>query len=214
MRLLVLARRKCEALLGRLVKGLEVENVEADEMWSFVAMKERTKTAKGITDPEVGDSYTYLAMERDSKLILTHYVGPRTWQDAEVFVSKLAKATAGPFQLTTDGFDGYPYAVTQHLGHRVDYAQLSRNAAPTARASGGTPAASNRQQAEVPHPLPGPGHGLHQPRREAESVGQDAHSALQPADQRLLEEGRRTSGRRWRSSSPTTTSAGCTGPSG
>ncbi|MFP3940276.1 MAG: hypothetical protein ACOC5M_03450 [Chloroflexota bacterium] len=40
------------------------------------------------------------------------------------FVSKLAKATEGVFQLKTDGWDGYPYAVRQHLGHRVDYAQL------------------------------------------------------------------------------------------
>jgi IS1 family transposase len=72
----------------------------------------------------LGDCYTYLAQERTSKLILTHHTGRRTWNDTEVFVSQLAKAAAGTFQITTDGLDSYPYAIRQHLGHRVDYAQL------------------------------------------------------------------------------------------
>lgn len=39
-------------------------------------------------------------------------------------MAKLAGATAGEFQLTTDGFQPYPAAVEQHLGGRVDFAQL------------------------------------------------------------------------------------------
>jgi transposase-like protein/IS1 family transposase len=123
-RLLVLVGGKCAALLDSMIQGVEVANVQADEIWSYVAMKERTKKAQGITDPEIGDAYTYVAIERDSKLVLTHHLGRRNWNETEVFISKLAKATAGQYQLTTDGWDGYPYAVTQHLGHRVDYAQL------------------------------------------------------------------------------------------
>jgi IS1 family transposase len=123
-RLLVLVGGKCEALLDSMLQGVEVANVQADEIWSYVAMKERTKKAQGIIDPEIGDAYTYVAIERDSKLVLTHHLGRRNWNETEVFISKLAKATAGQYQLATDGWDGYPYAVTQHLGHRVDYAQL------------------------------------------------------------------------------------------
>lgn len=124
MRLLVLAGGKCERLLDELVRGVEVEDVQADELWAFVGMKERTKARHEINDPELGDAYTYLGIERNSKLILTHHTGRRSWNDTELFVSKLAKATAGPFQLSTDGLDSYPYAVAQHLGHRADYAQL------------------------------------------------------------------------------------------
>lgn len=123
-RLLVLAGRKCETLLDTLVRGVEVADVEADEIWGYVGMKERTKAVRGITSTEVGDAYTFVGIERESKLVLTHHVGRRSWNDADLFMSKLAKATAGPFQLTTDGFDGYPMAVTMHLAHRVDYAML------------------------------------------------------------------------------------------
>jgi transposase-like protein/IS1 family transposase len=125
MRLVVLAGRKCERLLDSLVKGVEVEDVQADEIWGFVGCKQKTKERLGITDPEAGDAYTFVAIERGSKLVLAHHVGRgRNWNDADLFVSKLAKATTGPFQFTTDGFDGYPDAVRLHLWHRADYAQL------------------------------------------------------------------------------------------
>lgn len=124
MRLQVLAGGKCAVLLDTMNQDVPVDDVEADELWAFIGMKEKTKTQKGLDTPELGDCYTYLGQERTSKLILTHHTGRRTWNDTEVFVSQLAKATAGTFQLTTDGLDSYPYAVRQHLGHRVDYAQL------------------------------------------------------------------------------------------
>jgi len=124
MRLLVLAGRKCEALLDRLMVDVPVDDVEADEIWGYVGMKEKTKTARGIEDDRLGDAYTFVALERTSKLILTHHLGRRTWNDADLFVSKLERATSGPFQFTTDGFEGYGAAVWMHLAGRVDYAQL------------------------------------------------------------------------------------------
>jgi IS1 family transposase len=124
MRLLVLAGGRCERLLDEMVRDVPVEDVEADELWSFIGMKQKTKDRKGLDSPELGDCYTFLGLERSSKLILTHYTGQRTWNSTEIFVSKLAKATAGPFQLTTDGWDGYGYAVPQYLRGRADYAQL------------------------------------------------------------------------------------------
>ena len=39
MRLLVVAGRKAEALLDRLVHRVEVKDVQADEIWSYVEMK-------------------------------------------------------------------------------------------------------------------------------------------------------------------------------
>jgi len=124
-RLLVLVGGKCEALLGRLVHGVKVSDVQADELWSYVAMKEKTKVRKQITDSEIGDAYTFIAVERDSKLLLAHHVGRRTSEDANIFAAKLSTAvSADRFQLSTDGFDGYPEALERHLGGQIDYAQL------------------------------------------------------------------------------------------
>jgi transposase-like protein/IS1 family transposase len=124
MRLLGVAGRKCESLLNRLVRGVEVQDVQADELWAFVGMKEKTKRRMGVTSPELGDAYTFVAMERTSKVVLSWHLGRRTSEDASVFMAKTAAATSGNFQLSTDGFNGYPAAVEEHLGGRVDYAQI------------------------------------------------------------------------------------------
>jgi transposase-like protein/IS1 family transposase len=114
----------CETLLTERVKGVAVADVQADEVWGYVAMKEGKKARLGVTDPEVGDSYCYTALERHSKLLLAWHLGRRTAQDADIFMEKLSAATAGRFQLSTDGFNGYPNAVEYNFGSRVDYAQL------------------------------------------------------------------------------------------
>ncbi|HEV7506144.1 MAG TPA: hypothetical protein VGS07_14640 [Thermoanaerobaculia bacterium] len=127
-RLLVKVGAKCDTLLDRLVRNVEVKDIQCDELWSFVTMKEKTKVKKGVTNPEIGDAYTFLAVERDSKLLLAHHVGRRTSEDANLFAAKLSGAVgAGRFQVSTDGFDGYPAALESHFGGQIDYAQLIKS---------------------------------------------------------------------------------------
>jgi transposase-like protein/IS1 family transposase len=123
-RVLLLAGEHCKELLQRKVKGVPVKDVEADEIWGFVGMKKGTKLNKGITDPKIGDAYTFVGIERNSKLILAWHLGQRDTPNTEAFTEKLSRATSGHFQLTTDGFLGYPQAVSYSLGTRVDFAQL------------------------------------------------------------------------------------------
>ncbi len=102
--------------------------VQCDQLWSFVAMKEKTKLRKQIHDSEIGDAYTFLAVERDSKLLLAHHVGRRTSRDANIFAAKLSAAvSADRFQISTDGFEGYPAALEAHLGGQIDYAPLVKS---------------------------------------------------------------------------------------
>jgi len=122
--LLVLAGDRCRDLMNKRIKGVAVKDVEADEIWGFVRMKKRTKLRKEVADPQVGDAYTFVAIERNSKLILTWHLGDRDTPNTEAFTEKLNRATSGHFQLTTDGHATYPDAVSYSLGTRVDYAQL------------------------------------------------------------------------------------------
>jgi transposase-like protein/IS1 family transposase len=130
-RLLRVVGDKCSDLLGRLVHAVPVKDVQCDEIWSFVSMKERTKTRKGIVSDEIGDAYTFLGIERGSKVILAHQVGRRTSENADIFAAKLATATTPAngenFQLSTDGWDGYPAAIEQHFGGTVDYGQIIKS---------------------------------------------------------------------------------------
>lgn len=122
--LLVTVGEKYERLLDEKIVGLSVRDVQADEVWAFVQMKEKTKKGQGLTDETIGDAYTFTAIDRETKLILCWHLGRRTAKDTAVFVEKLERATSTRFQLTTDGFGGYPDAVSYSLGTRVDYAQL------------------------------------------------------------------------------------------
>jgi transposase-like protein/IS1 family transposase len=124
LRLLVQVGTGCERMLTETVKGVPVEDVESDEIWGYVRCKEGTKTRRGITDLEAGDAYCFIGLERHSKLVLAWHLGRRTAFDTHDFMAKLSAATAGGFQLTTDGFNAYPDAVEYHFGARVDYAQL------------------------------------------------------------------------------------------
>jgi IS1 family transposase/transposase-like protein len=127
-KLLRVAGAKCEALLSKLVRNVEAKDVQCDELWSIVKMKERRKAKKGITDPEIGDAYTFLAVERDSKLLLAHHVGRRTSEDANMFAAKLSAAVGSDrFQISTDGLDAYPEALESHLGGRIDYGQIIKS---------------------------------------------------------------------------------------
>src|SRR6185295_151063 len=110
--------------MTRKIKGVAVRDVEADEIWGFVGCKNRHKLHKGITDPKVGDAYTWVGIERNTKLVLAWHLGERGMVDCETFTEKLHEATSGRFQLTTDGFRPYENAVSYSLGTRVDYAML------------------------------------------------------------------------------------------
>jgi hypothetical protein len=68
--LLVLVGEKCERLLNDKIRGLSVDDVQADEMWGFVGMKERTKKRQLRSETDLGDAYTFVAIERNTKLVL------------------------------------------------------------------------------------------------------------------------------------------------
>lgn len=122
--LLVLVGSRCERLLESRVRNIAVKDVQADEIWGFVAMKEKTKKAKGSDNPCIGDAYCFIAIERETKLVLAWHLGRRSAYDTMLFTEKLNDATQGHFQLTTDGFAPYKDAVSYSLGTRVDFAQL------------------------------------------------------------------------------------------
>lgn len=123
--LLSVAGERCERLMNERIHGLRVKEVQCDEMWGFIRMKEKTKAAKRSDDPRLGDAYTFVAIERHSKLVLAWHLGRRTERDTVAFTEKLAAATEGNFQVTTDGFAAYRDAIVLSLGAQgVDFAQL------------------------------------------------------------------------------------------
>ena len=132
MKLLVLVGSKCERFLETSIKDVPVKDVELDELWCFVGMKEKTKGKKRLQwdsyeqERSLGDAYTFVAIERNTKLILAWHLGRRTFDDTWAFTKKLDQATADRnFQVTTDGFAQYRDTIVHELGHKqIDFAQL------------------------------------------------------------------------------------------
>jgi len=109
------------------LRNVKVNDIQADELWAYVGMKEKTKKRKGKDETTLGDAYTFVAFERESKLIVAWHLGRRTERDTLLFTEKIYKAVEGTenrFQVSTDGFAAYADALAYSLGTRVDYAKL------------------------------------------------------------------------------------------
>ena len=125
MSLLLKAGERCQLLMDEKLVNLDVRDVEADEIWGIVGKKEGHRTAKDQNVAEIGDAYCFVAMERNTKLVITHYLGKRNTPSTDHFIAKLARATSNfPYQLTTDGFQPYIKAVKRNLAGRVHFGQL------------------------------------------------------------------------------------------
>jgi len=121
MRLLELAGERCERLLSEKIRGLEVADVSADEIWGYCWCKEKNRPTDS---PFIGDAYCFVGMENNSKLILAWHLGRRTAQHTMEFTEKLRVATTGRFQISTDGWPSYKDCIPYSLGKRVDFATI------------------------------------------------------------------------------------------
>lgn len=127
--LILTAGENCQALL-KSISGVAAQDVEADEIWSFIGLKEKERSMRGY-DESFGSSWTWIAIERNTKLVIAHKVGERDSETCWAFLSRLRDATAGRFQLSTDGLQTYRLTVPFVLRDRVDYGQLVKNYAST-----------------------------------------------------------------------------------
>ena len=122
--LILLAGENCAAFLDRTVRGVEAKVIELDEIWDFIRLKARTKERLGRTGEEDGDSWTWLAIDNETKLVLSHAVGLRDESTCERFLAQLSRATVGPCQVSSDGLNLYRYRVPFHMGSRASFAQI------------------------------------------------------------------------------------------
>lgn len=102
VKLLADAGRACSEYQDQTFRELTCKRLQLDEIWSFVGMKERNVPAerKGTG---VGDFWTWTAIDADTKLVPSWFVGSRDGEAAKQFVCDLSKRLASRVQVTTDG---------------------------------------------------------------------------------------------------------------
>jgi IS1 family transposase len=110
----------------RMLRNLTSRRIECDEIWAFVGMKEKTVPEERRGEFGVGDVWTWVAIDPDTKLVPTWLVGDRGPESATAFMTDLASRLANHIQLTTDGHKGYTDAVEAAFLGQVDYAMLMK----------------------------------------------------------------------------------------
>ena len=123
-KLLVDAGKFCAELHDREVRNVKASRIQCDEIWSFTAAKQKNvPTMKNAVDG-AGDTWTWTALDSDSKLIVSWLVGGRDGEYALAFMDDVKDRLANRVQLTTDGHKAYLNAVEEAFGADIDYAML------------------------------------------------------------------------------------------
>jgi len=123
-KLLVDAGKACAAYHDAQVRNVKAKRVQVDEIWSFTYSKQKNVATARAAPEGAGDTWTWTALDADSKMILSYFVGGRDGECAMWFMDDLAARLANRVQLTCDGHRAYLEAVEGAFGADVDYAQL------------------------------------------------------------------------------------------
>lgn len=135
-KLLIDAGKACAAYHDATVRNLKSSRIKVDEIWLFTYAKQKNvATAKDAAEG-AGDTWTWTALDADSKMIVSYLVGDRSGESAMDLMDDLRDRLANRVQLTTDGQKAYLEAVESAFAADVDFAQLVKPYGPTISAPG------------------------------------------------------------------------------
>ena len=123
-KILIDAGRVCADLHDELVQGVTASRVQCDEVWSFTYAKQKNVATARAAPQVAGDTWTWTALDADTKLIVSSMVGGRDAEYANAFMGDVASRLANRVQMTTDGHKAYLEAIEGSFGADIDYAQL------------------------------------------------------------------------------------------
>jgi IS1 family transposase len=128
----------CSKLHGALMRNLHVNRIELDEIWGFIAKKQ--KHVKPEDGDMIGDQYCFLALADSAKAIVTYRVGKRTRENTQDFCDDLRARVVGSPEISTDGFQAYPWAISLAFGSNCAHGVVEKHYA----AGGSGPEAAHR----------------------------------------------------------------------
>jgi IS1 family transposase len=115
----------CAAFHNNSVRNLKVRRLQCDEIWNFVGAKAKNTTPEKKAEGW-GDTWTWTALDADTKVCVSYLVGGRDLGWATEFMQDCASRISNRVQITTDGHKAYLEAVESAFGADIDYAQLQK----------------------------------------------------------------------------------------
>lgn len=122
-RLLVEVGEGCAKIMDEKMRDLSCRRLEVDEIWSFVGKKQQCLMPSDDRT-RLGDQWTFVAIDPDTKLVPAYRVGKRTRPHAVAFMTDLSERLANRVQLSSDALNTYVDAVERAFGTDVDYGQI------------------------------------------------------------------------------------------
>ncbi len=123
-KLLVDIGAACQKYHDENVRNLKSKKIQCDEIWSFIYAKDKNLPEDLRGQFGLGSVWTWVAMDSDSKLVVSWLVGNRDSEYAKIFMEDVAGRLSNRVQLTTDGLKAYLEAVEEQFGNDIDFAQL------------------------------------------------------------------------------------------
>jgi IS1 family transposase len=121
-RLLVEVGAGCAKLMDEQMRELTCRRIEVDEIWAYVGKKQRHMTP--LDDPrQLGDQYTFVALDPETKIVPAYRVGKRDLPTATAFIIDLSERLANRIQLSSDALAAYVEATERAFGADIDYGQ-------------------------------------------------------------------------------------------
>ncbi|HEY5237399.1 MAG TPA: hypothetical protein VIJ62_03380 [Rhizomicrobium sp.] len=115
----------------RLVRGMSPARMEIDELWSYVYVKRERNLArenrKRPPPPDRGEFYTWIALDPDSKLLISWHVGDRSEKTGLPFLVDVNSRITGRALITTDGFKFYEKAIPRVFGEDADHVVIQKD---------------------------------------------------------------------------------------
>ncbi len=105
----------CAAFHDAVVRDLATERVQADEGWSFCAMKQKGVPAELQETVGIGSIWTWTALDADSKLMISWLASNRSADAANALLSDLRSRTTNHLQISSDGLAYYIDGVAKNF---------------------------------------------------------------------------------------------------
>ncbi|WP_029355055.1 MULTISPECIES: helix-turn-helix domain-containing protein [Mesorhizobium] len=114
----------CAEYQDQALRNLTSKRIQVDEIWSFTYAKQKNVATPKAAPEGAGDTWTWTAIDADTKLVMFWLVGGRDSEYAMGFMDDLSRRLANRVQLTNDGHRAYLEAVDGAFGGDIDYAML------------------------------------------------------------------------------------------
>ncbi len=117
--------RASDRLMHEKLRHIHCEQLELDEVWAFVG-KKRNHVRRGDDSEKVGDFWTWVGLDPDTKLVPAVYVGKRKQRDADEFARLLRQRVEGRVQLNTDKLAAYRGALLSQFSEEDENGHFIR----------------------------------------------------------------------------------------